>query len=114
MQPTELTASDMPWAIAWYADRRSVWIPDTVQNFSELSDYKTLGGPISALYLTPISGSNNKYGDILKGEYKDWAGIIQHTANLEKFTLKYPTLALGVNEECVFISDTDRTKIKPQ
>jgi len=114
MQPNEIITSDMPWAIAWYADRRSVWLPDTVQNFTELSDYKTLGNSISALYLTPISGSNNKYGDIVKGEYKDWGGIIQHTSNLEKFSLKYPTLALGVNEECVFISDTDRTKIKPK
>ena len=50
----------------------------------------------------------------MKGEYKDWGGLIQHTAKLENFTLRYPTLALGVNDECVFISDTDRTKIKPQ
>ncbi len=114
MQPNEVTASDMPWAIAWYADRRSVWLPDTVKNFSEMSDYKTLGGPIAALYLTPISGSGNKWGDIVKGDYKDWGGIIQRTASLDKFPLKYPTLALGMNEECVFISDTDRTKIKTQ
>jgi hypothetical protein len=114
MQPNEITASDMPWAIAWYADRRSVWLPDTVKNFSDLSDYKRLGGPISALYLTPISGSGNKWGDIVRGDYKDWGGIIQRTASLDKFPLKYPTLALGMNEECVFISDTDRTKIKAQ
>jgi dolichyl-phosphate-mannose-protein mannosyltransferase len=114
MQPNEITASDMPWAIAWYADRRSVWLPDTVKNFSDLADYKRLGGPISALYLTPISGSGNKWGDIVRGDYKDWGGIIQRTASLDKFPLKYPTLALGMNEECVFISDTDRTKIKAQ
>jgi len=114
MQPNEITASDMPWAIAWYADRRSVWLPDTIKTFSDMSDYKRLGGPISGLYLTPISGSSNKWGDIVRGEYKDWSGIIQRTMSLEKFPLKFPTLALGSNEECVFISDTDRTKIKPQ
>jgi hypothetical protein len=113
MQPNEITTSDMPWAVAWYADRRSVWLPDTMKNFTDLSDYKKLGGPISALYITPISGSSNKWGDIIKGEYKDWAGIIQRTMSLEKFPLKFPTLALGMNEESVFISDTDRTKIQP-
>ena len=113
MQPNEITASDMPWAIAWYSDRRSVWLPDTVKNFNDLYDYKKLGGSVAAIYLTPISGSNNKWGDILRGEYRDWAAIIQRTANLEKFPLKYATLALGTNEEALFLSDTDRTKIKP-
>lgn len=114
MQPNEITASDMPWAIAWYADRRSVWLPDTVKTFTELSDYKKLGGPIPAMYLTPISGSNNKWGDIVRGEYKDWGGVIMRTANLEKFPLRYATVALGANEEALFISDTDRTKTKPK
>ena len=31
MSPEEITASDMPWAVAWYADRRSVWLPDTIK-----------------------------------------------------------------------------------
>lgn len=114
MKPNEITASDMPWAIAWYADRKSIWLPDTVKKFSELSDYQVLGGPIAGLYLTPISGFDNKWRDIVKGDYKDWGGIIQRSANLDKFSLRYPTLALGVEGECVFISDTDRTKIKPQ
>jgi hypothetical protein len=114
MQPNEITASDIPWAIAWYADRKSVWLPDTVKTFGELSDYQVLGGPIAALYLTPVSGSDNKWRDIVKGEYKDWGGIIQRTVSLDKFALKYPTLFLGIDGECVFISDTDRTNIKPQ
>jgi len=113
MQPNEITASDIPAGVAWYADRRSVWVPDTVKNFTELSDYQTLGGPILGLYLTPVSGSSNKYGDIVNGEYKDWAEIIQHLqTSLEKFPLKYPFVGLGLNQECVWVSDRDRTKTK--
>ena len=112
MQPNEITASDMPWAVAWYADRRSVWLPDTVKTFTDLSDYQKLGGTIAAMYLTPISGANNKWGDIVRGEYKDWGGIIQRTANLQKFPLRYATLSLGVNDEALFISNTDRTQIR--
>jgi hypothetical protein len=114
MQPNEIIASDMPWAIAWYADRRSVWLPDKVKTFTDLSDYKTLGNSINAIYLTPISGSSNKWSDIVRGEYKDWGGIIQRTATLEKFPLRNATLALGANEESIFLSDTDRTTIKPK
>ena len=33
MQPNEVTASDMPWAIAWYADRRSIWLPENRRHF---------------------------------------------------------------------------------
>jgi hypothetical protein len=107
MQPNEITASDMPWAIAWYADRRALWVPDTIKTFTDLSDYNVLGGPVNGLYLTPISGSQNKLADILKGEYKDWASTILRSMSLEKFPLKWGTL-LGLENECIFLSDHDR------
>lgn len=109
MKPNEITASDMPWAIAWYADRRAVWLPETVKSYTELSDYEVLGGPINAIYLTPISGSQNTLRDILKGEYKDWATVIMRSVDLKKFPLTWATL-LGPENECVFFSDQDRSK----
>jgi len=108
MKPDEVTASDMPWAIAWYANRRALWLPDTLSILTDLSDYKTLGGPVNGLYLTPISGTDNKFRDIVKGEYKDWALLIQRTQVLEKFPLKWNTVALGYENECIFLSDHDR------
>ncbi|HEY1581794.1 MAG TPA: glycosyltransferase family 39 protein [Chthoniobacterales bacterium] len=113
MRPNEITASDMPWAIAWYADRRAVWLPETIKEFSELSDYGVLGGPINGIYLTPISGSQNTLKDILKGDYKDWSPLILRTVDLQKFPLKFATL-LGLENECVFFSNEDRSKIAPQ
>ena len=101
----EIITSDMPWAVAWYADRRSLWLPDTLHVFTELSDYKTLGGPVNGLYLTPVSGTDNKLRDIAKGEYKDWALVIQRNQVLEKFPLKWNTIALGFENECIFLSD---------
>jgi hypothetical protein len=77
MNPDEITATDMPWAVAWYADRRALWLPDTLRTLTDFSDYKTLGGPVNGIYLTPISGTDNKLRDIIKGEYKDWALVIQ-------------------------------------
>ena len=108
MEPDDVTASDMPWAVAWYADRRALWLPDTLRIMTDFSDYKTLGGPVNGLYLTPISGTDNKLRDIAKGEYKDWALVIQRNQVLEKFPLKWNTIALGFENECIFLSDHDR------
>ncbi|MGI9087856.1 MAG: ArnT family glycosyltransferase [Chthoniobacterales bacterium] len=110
MQPQEIIASDMPWAIAWYADRRSVWLPETVKIFTEFHDYGIFGAPVNGLYLTPISGSQNTLADILKGEYRDWAAVILRSVDLQKFPLKWATL-LGLENECVFFADHDRQKL---
>ena len=109
MKPEEITCSDMPWAIAWYADRRSLWLPETIRVFTDFGDYNVLGGPVNALYLTPVSGTDNKLRDIVKGEYKDWSAVIQRTQQLETFPLKWNTVALGLDNECIFLSDRDRS-----
>lgn len=111
MRPEEITATDMPWAVAWYADRRSLWLPETIKTFSDLNDYQTLGGPVNAVYLTPVSGTENKLRDIVRGEYKDWAPVIQRTQILEKFPLKWNTVTLGLDNECLFLSDYNREKL---
>lgn len=110
MKPEEITASDMPWAIAWYADRPAIWLPETVKAFTEFHDYGIFGAPVNGLYLTPISGSQNTLSDILKGEYKDWAAVILRSVDLQKFPLKWATL-LGLENECVFFSDHDRQRL---
>ncbi len=109
MAPEEVTASDMPWAIAWYADRRAIWLPETVKTFTEFHDYGVVGAPLNGLYLTPISGSQNTLADILKGEYRDWAPMILRSVDLQKFPLKWATL-LGLENECVFFADRDRQR----
>jgi hypothetical protein len=107
MNRGEITASDMPWAVAWYADRQALYIPETIKTLTDISDYRILGGPVYGLYLTPISGSQNSLGDILKGEYKEWAPVISRTVNLETFPLKWGVL-LGLENECIFLSDHNR------
>ena len=51
-----------------------------------------LGGPINALYLTLIRGSQNTLRDILKGEYKGWASVIMRSVGLKDFPLKWAIL----------------------
>ncbi len=110
MRPEEVIASDMPWAVSWYADRRSIWLPETVPAFTELHDYGVVGAPLNGLYLTPVSGSQNTLSDILKGEYRDWAAVILRSIDISKFPLKWATL-LGLEGECVFFADVDRQRL---
>lgn len=109
MGPEEITASDMPWAIAWYADRPALWLPESVKIMGDLNDYRVLAKPINGLYLTSLSGGQNTLDDILKGEYKDWAPVILRSIDAQKFPLPWVTL-LGLENECMFFADHDRTK----
>jgi hypothetical protein len=88
-------------------------VPESPKIFSDISDYNVLGGPINGLYLTPISSTENKFRDIVKGEYHDWARIIERAGVPDQFPLRWATLALGVENECIFLSDHDREHASP-
>ena len=103
----EIIASDMPWAVAWYADRKSLWLPNTLQEFIDLNDYNRLGGRIVGLYLTPVTGNMPLIDAIVKGEYKEWAPFILRTVNAKDFPLRAAT-ALPIDGQCIFYADHDR------
>lgn len=105
-QPQEVLCSDMPWAVAWYANRKCLLLPETLHAFNEISDYNTLGSPLVGLYLTPISG-RQEFVDLVKGPYKEWGPVIMRTVNLEDFLLKSFT-PLPIDGECILYADSDR------
>jgi hypothetical protein len=106
-KPNEIVASDMPWAMAWYADRKSLWLPSRRKDFYEYHDYESLGAPIVGLYLTPVSRDTNFLSDIVFGEYRDWASIILGLPQgLNDFPLK-STVGL-MNNQCLLLMDRNR------
>lgn len=107
----EIIMSDMPWAVAWYADRRSLWLPSSVGSYLELNDWDVLQGQIVGLHLTPVSGNGAFLGDIVKGDYKEWAPFIMRTANLRSFPLK-AVQPLPFENMCVFYADRDRWSLR--
>ncbi|MEI6492928.1 MAG: hypothetical protein WCO94_10300 [Verrucomicrobiota bacterium] len=108
----EIVASDMPWAVAWYAQRKSVLLPESVRAFNRLNDYRVLGEPVSGLYLTPITGNLHLFSDIYKGAYKEWALLITRPPKVDGFALPFYA-ALPIEGECIIFSDRDRWS-KPQ
>ncbi|MGA3171580.1 MAG: glycosyltransferase family 39 protein [Chthoniobacteraceae bacterium] len=112
-EPNEIIASDMPWAVAWYANRESLWLPYTVDTFMDMSDYERLHGPIVGLYLTPVTGDSQFFTDIVKGEYKEWSPFILRNLNARGFPLQAVT-ALPIENACIYFSDRDRWSRKAE
>jgi len=106
----EVIATDMPWAVAWYADRKSLWLPISVQDFVDLNDYNRLNGHVVGLYLTPVSGNRSFVGDIIMGDYKEWAVFITRQVvgpALRDFPLREVT-PMPLDNQCVFYADRNR------
>lgn len=57
---TDVIVSDQPWAVAWYADRLSVWVPRKLEEFEAIEELATENGlRVSGIYLTPTSFEEN-------------------------------------------------------
>jgi hypothetical protein len=104
--PDEIIASDVPWAVAWYADRRSLWLPFDPPDLQTLSEQKQLGAPIVGLYFTPVSGTENLFGDLINGEYQHWTRFIVRSVDLAYSP--YPFMTFFGMPDCTLYMDRDR------
>ena len=106
-RPDEVIGSDMPWAVAWYAQRDSVWIPNRFPDFMGLSDYDRLPGPLAGLFITTLTRNEPFYSGIYKGEYQDWQPLIFGRVDVPGFPFKdaYPILG---DLSYTFYSDSKR------
>jgi hypothetical protein len=72
----QITFSDQPWAVAWYADRISIWLPTEQAGFKRLDDAATLLNTSSAgILITPSSYGLNNMMDIA-AKYKDLTTLV--------------------------------------
>jgi len=103
----EILCSDMPWAVAWYADRKTLLLPDSPRTLTRINDYRVLGGPIVGLYLTPITGNQPLVSQIYKGTYREWARLITRPPETEGFFLR-AFAPLPIEGECIIFADRER------
>jgi hypothetical protein len=82
----DIIISDTPWAIAWYADRMSIWLP---KDLEQIEDIEKLAAdqqrPIQGIVISPYSFNNNKilstgapgtaYGELFPLVYNSFASI---------------------------------------
>jgi len=103
----EVVCSDMPWAVAWYAQRKCLLLPETIKQFNRISDYNVLGESVKGLYLTPVTGNRALFADIYQGPFTDWVFLITRPPDVTGFSLPVFT-PMPIEGGCILFSDCDR------
>lgn len=102
----EVIVTDQPWAVAWYAERKALWLPSKIADMVKQIDYSELGTPIAGVFLTPTTGHLRLFPEIIRGEYRDWLAPIMRTAT-PTFPFK-EVQALPPDGEFIFFTDKKR------
>jgi hypothetical protein len=92
VEPRELMVSDQPWAVAWYGDRRCVWLPYTIEQFYRIND---LHQHIAALLLTPITLNSRLLTEVMGGEWQPWSPVLGFLEFPNSFPLRTGRLFVG-------------------
>ncbi len=113
----EWIMSDIPWAVAWYGDRQSVWLTLNAtadpKNSNSQENFYTIDyfhKPINALYLTPKTLDERFVsGWIRAGEYS-WGDFIVNTVLKNQVPPDFPLRQMpsGYLPEQLFLSDWKR------
>jgi 4-amino-4-deoxy-L-arabinose transferase-like glycosyltransferase len=107
MQPDELIMSDIPWAVAWYGNRTSVWLPlDSGDSFAAIHQQK----PVRALYLTPQTLDNRFLTQWVQGENQGWGAFISQCLLRREVPTGFPLQHAYADyfPEQLFLSDQQR------
>lgn len=93
----ELIMSDVPWAVAWYGHRQSVWltlraVPDKKDNnlhedFFAIHDYQKA---INVLYLTPATMDSRFLSQWIQPGELSWGSFILQTVLLKEEPPSFP------------------------
>lgn len=65
----ELMCTDIPWATAWYGNRRSVLLPNQLKDFFDINDFRHR---ISGLYFTTETRDLPYVRTLMTGPYMTW------------------------------------------
>ncbi len=106
--PDALIMSDMPWAVAWYGQRQSVWLTlDTQDDFYAL--HKKIK-PVQALYLTSLTMDGKFLSDWMQDGKQGWGNFVYKILKDQRLPDKFPLTKMpeGLFPMRVFLADQDR------
>ena len=76
VRENEVVATDQPWAVAWYGDRLSYWLPKSLSEFDKASSLlRKKGSPVSGILITPTSHGKKGFGEIIN-EYEEFTPFV--------------------------------------
>jgi hypothetical protein len=90
MAENEIIVSDIPWAVAWYGQRSSFWLPKDQGQLNRLMVLgKDKGTPLSAMLLSPVTlWQPMNQTSQPRSEFFDW----------RQYIMFYPAVGLAKNE----------------
>ncbi len=72
----QIIFSDQPWAVAWYADRISVWLPPTHEGFEKIESLAAdLQTPVAGILISPMSHGSGPLSEVVS-QYKDFTFMV--------------------------------------
>lgn len=104
---SDVGVSDAPWMVAWYVDRRTVWLPVTLEEYFEIHDF-VAPHHTQFVLLTPYMLDRRFQSDLVNGEFKPWATIARGQLP-DLFPLRTATL-LPPNRDQILLTDRARWK----
>jgi len=76
VKENEIVVSDQPWAVAWYGDRISLWLPTTRRGFEKFetiaADSQT---PITGILISPVSNQLGPISEVY-AQYQDFTSLV--------------------------------------
>jgi hypothetical protein len=76
VKENEIVVADQPWAVAWYADRVSLWLPTTRRGFERFetiaADSQT---PLTGILISPVSNQHGSIAEIYQ-QYQDFTSLV--------------------------------------
>lgn len=101
----QIVFSDQPWAVAWYADRISIWLPPMIEDLTKLETIASdLEMPVAGIVISPTSHGAGAMSQVIN-DNKDFAAlvldgpvyeatrgvtILDKTQRLQEIARKYP------------------------
>jgi hypothetical protein len=72
----QIVFSDQPWAVAWYADRISIWLPPTREGFAKLETVAAdLQTPSVGILISPSSHGSGPLSEVANN-FKDFTPLV--------------------------------------
>ncbi|MBC8125971.1 MAG: hypothetical protein H8M99_02330 [Gloeobacteraceae cyanobacterium ES-bin-144] len=118
----QVVFSDQPWAVAWYADRISIWLPPTVEGFNKLETAASdLSTPVVGILISPSSHGSGPVSEVAD-RYRDFASLVldgrvilatyppgftvfEKSSKLQEIAKHYPYRQPLVGMDMVYYSD---------
>ncbi|MGA0845547.1 MAG: hypothetical protein ACO3RV_03335 [Luteolibacter sp.] len=120
VEENQVVFSDQPWAVAWYADRISIWLPPTRDGFLKLeSAASDLQTPSVGILVSPSSHGSGPLAEVAE-LYKDFTPMIldgrvlmatngvpiyDKAPRIQEITKRYPYRQPMVGWDMVFYSE---------